>query len=128
MPFKITRPLILTLVVSLLTVEAYAQLRLPEGNYWKHLPNGLQVLVIENNKVPLVTVEIAVKNGAYTEGPEFSGLSHLFEHMFYKANKDYPYQEAFLIRTQQLGAIWNGTTDVERVNYFFTFVRVCLFV
>jgi zinc protease len=120
MPFKFTRPLLLTLIVSLLAVAASAQLRLPEGYYWKQLPNGLQVLVIENAKVPLVTVEIAVKNGAYTEGPEFSGLSHLFEHMFFKANKDYPNQEVFLKRTQQLGAIWNGTTDVERVNYFFT--------
>jgi zinc protease len=102
---------------------AIAQPRLPEGYFWKKLPNGLEVVVIENSKVPLATIEIAVKNGAYTEGPEFSGLSHLFEHMFFKANKDYPNQEAFLKRTQQLGAIWNGTTDVERVNYFFTFDR-----
>ncbi|SDQ00210.1 zinc protease [Mucilaginibacter sp. OK268] len=102
---------------------AIAQPRLPEGYFWKKLPNGLEVVVIENSKVPLATIEIAVKNGAYTEGPEFSGLSHLFEHMFFKANKDYPNQEAFLKRTQELGAIWNGTTDVERVNYFFTFDR-----
>lgn len=95
--------------------------RLPEGYFWKKLPNGLQVLVIENHKVPLTTIEIAVKNGAYTEGPEYSGLSHLFEHMFFKANKDYPTQEKFLKRTQELGAIWNGTTGVERVNYYFTF-------
>lgn len=96
---------------------------LPEGYFWRKLPNGLQVVVIENHKVPLTTIEIAVKNGAYTEGPEYSGLSHLFEHMFFKANKDYPTQEKFLKRTQELGAIWNGTTDVERVNYFFTFDR-----
>jgi len=94
---------------------------LPENYFWKKLPNGLQVVVIENRKVPLATIEIAVKNGAYTEGPEYSGLSHLFEHMFFKANKDYPTQEKFFKRTQELGAIWNGTTDVERVNYFFTF-------
>ncbi len=98
-----------------------AQPKLPEGYFWKKLPNGLEVVVIENNKVPLATIEIAVKNGAYTEGPEYSGLSHLFEHMFFKANKDYPDQEKFLKRTQELGAIWNGTTDVERVNYYFTF-------
>ena len=54
------------------------------------MPNGLEVVAIENSKVPLATIEIAVKNGAYTEGPEYSGLSHLFEHMFFKANKDYP--------------------------------------
>lgn len=104
----------------LLAGQGLAQHRLPPNHYWKKLPNGLEVVVIENAKVPLVTLEIAVKNGAYTEGPEYSGLSHLFEHMFFKANKDYPDQEKFLKRTQELGAIWNGTTDVERVNYYFT--------
>jgi zinc protease len=101
--------------------SSLAQPRLPKDYYWKKLDNGLEVVVIENHKVPLATIEIAVRNGAYTEGPEFSGLSHLFEHMFFKANRDYPDQEKFLKRTQELGAIWNGTTDVERVNYFFTF-------
>ncbi len=104
-------------------LTAFAQPNLPSGYFWKQLPNGLQVVVIENHKVPLATIEIAVKNGAYTEGPEYSGLSHMFEHMFFKANKDYVDQAAFLKRTQELGAIWNGTTDVERVNYFFTFDR-----
>lgn len=95
--------------------------RLPQNYYWQKLDNGLQVVVIENHKVPLATIEVAVKNGAYTEGPEYSGLSHLFEHMFFKSNRDYPNQEKFLKRAQELGAIWNGTTGDERVNYFFTF-------
>ncbi len=95
--------------------------RLPKNYYWKQLSNGLEIVVIENNKVPLATIEMAVKNGAYTEGPEYSGLSHLFEHMFFKANKDYPDQEKFIKRTEELGMIWNGTTNVERVNYYFTF-------
>lgn len=102
------------------TVAAMSQSRLPENYHWQKLDNGLEVLVIENNKVPLATIEIAVKNGAYTEGPEYSGLSHLFEHMFFKANKDYPDQEKFIRRTEELGMIWNGTTGDERVNYFFT--------
>src|ERR1700751_5605545 len=120
MTSKHFKALTLTVALFFIAISSFAQLRLPPGYYWKQLPNGLEVLVIENSKVPLATIEIAVKNGAFTEGPEFSGLSHLFEHMFFKANKDYPNQEAFLKRTQQLGAIWNGTTDVERVNYFFT--------
>jgi len=113
----------LTLITMLLFATAFAsaQPRLPENYFWKKLSNGLEVVVIENHKVPLATIEIAVRNGAYTEGPEYSGLSHLFEHMFFKANRDYPDQEKFLKRTQELGAIWNGTTGDERVNYFFTF-------
>lgn len=114
---------LLNILLGLFLVSASAQPRLPEGYFWQKLSNGLEVVVIENSKVPLVTIEMAVKNGAYTEGPEYSGLSHLFEHMFFKANNDYPDQEKFLKRTQELGAIWNGTTSEERVNYYFTFNR-----
>src|SRR5215212_2633770 len=103
------------------TTSAIAQPRLPKNYYWQKLDNGLEVVVIENSRVPLATIEIAVKNGAFTEGPEYSGLSHLFEHMFFKANKDYPNAEKFEKRIQELGAINNGSTSEERVNYFFTF-------
>ena len=111
----------LTFLVIAMGLTAAAQPRLPKNYYWQKFDNGLEVVVIENHKVPLATIEIAVKNGAYTEGPEYSGLSHLFEHMFFKANKDYPNQEKFIERVKELGAIWNGTTGDERVNYFFTF-------
>jgi zinc protease len=84
------------------------------------LPNGLTVLVVENHALPLMTVEIAAKNGSLTEPPEYNGLSHLYEHMFFKANQAYPTQEAYMDRMQALGALWNGTTNTERVNYFFT--------
>src|SRR5258705_12892249 len=104
---------ILTAALLGASISAFAQPRLPKDYYWQKLDNGLEVVVIENHKVPLATIEIAVKNGAYTEGPEYSGLSHLFEHMFFKANKDYPDQEKFIRRTKELGAIWNGTTGDE---------------
>ena len=84
------------------------------------LANGLQVIVIENHAVPLVTVELDVKNGAYTQSPEYEGLAHLYEHMFFKANRAIPSQERYLQRLRQLGASWNGTTSEERVNYFAT--------
>jgi zinc protease len=118
---NLTKLLMLCMLVLAGVLGAKAQPRLQPGYFWKKLPNGLEIVVIENHKVPLVTTEIAVKNGAYTEGPEYSGLSHLFEHMFFKANKDYPTQEKLLKRIQDLGAIFNGTTGTERVNYFFTY-------
>ncbi len=89
--------------------------------YSKGLPNGLQVIVIENSVVPLVSIELDVRNGSYTEPPEYNGLSHLYEHMFFKANASIPNQEQYLARMQELGMSWNGTTSEERVNYFFTF-------
>jgi zinc protease len=83
-------------------------------------PNGLTVLVVEDHALPLVTIEIAARNGSMTESPEYNGLSHLYEHMFFKANKAMPSQEAYLARVRELGIIFNGTTNTERVNYFFT--------
>jgi zinc protease len=51
------------------------------------LPNGLEVIVLPDNAVPLVTVEMVVRNGSFTEPPELNGLSHLYEHMFFKTNR-----------------------------------------
>jgi zinc protease len=84
------------------------------------LDNGLEVIVIENHSVPLVTIEMDVRNGAFTESPEYDGLSHLYEHMFFKANRTIPDQESYMARVRQLGAVFNGTTSEERVNYYFT--------
>ncbi len=53
----------------------------------KTLKNGLEVIVLPDSSVPLVTVELAVRNGSFTEPLEFNGLSHLYEHMFFKDNK-----------------------------------------
>src|SRR5664279_5101705 len=86
----------------------------------KALGNGLDVIVVHNPSVPLVTVEVDVHNGAYTEPPEYNGLSHLYEHMFFKANAVLTSQEAYMKRANELGMAWNGTTNTERVNYFFT--------
>lgn len=84
------------------------------------LPNGLDVIVVENRGVPLVTIEADVKNGSFTQGPAYEGLSHLYEHMFFKANKEYPNPDQFVARASELGASFNGTTSEERVNYYLT--------
>ncbi|MEZ5308261.1 MAG: pitrilysin family protein [Pyrinomonadaceae bacterium] len=55
--------------------------------YNKTLKNGLEVIVLPDNSIPLVTVELAVRNGSFTEPIEYNGLSHLFEHMIFKPNK-----------------------------------------
>ncbi|MDE3126382.1 MAG: insulinase family protein [Gemmatimonadota bacterium] len=84
------------------------------------LPNGLQVIVVQNHGVPLATVEIDVRNGSFTQDSGFDGLSHLYEHMFFRADSDYPEPDAFEARASQLGAVFNGSTEEERVNYYLT--------
>jgi zinc protease len=107
-------------LLSVTVLLAGAQQKWPSNIFFTKLDNGLQVLVLEDPSVPLATVEIAVHNGAFTEDTAYNGLSHLYEHMFFKANKDIPSQEKYLDRIHELGIVFNGTTGDERVNYFFT--------
>ncbi len=86
----------------------------------KVLANGLEVIVVENHGVPLATIEVDVKNGSFTQSPEFAGLAHMYEHMFFRANSKFPDPESFVGRAGDLGAVFNGTTAEERVNYFLT--------
>jgi zinc protease len=84
------------------------------------LPNGFEIIVLEDHSVPLVTIEMAARNGSYTEPPELNGLSHLYEHMFFKANRAIANAEEYLLKVGQLGIAYNGSTREEVVNYYFT--------
>ncbi|MFL6211058.1 MAG: M16 family metallopeptidase [Pyrinomonadaceae bacterium] len=84
----------------------------------KILPNGLEVIVLEDHSIPLVTVELAVKNGSFTEPPELNGLSHLFEHMFFKSNCSRLENASYLRVYDQMGILSNASTREEIVNYY----------
>jgi zinc protease len=86
----------------------------------KVLGNGLEIIVVENHGVPLATIEIDVKNGSFTQTPEFEGLAHMYEHMFFRADSKYPEPNQFWDRASDLGSVFNATTSEERVNYFMT--------
>jgi zinc protease len=84
------------------------------------LANGLEVIVVENRGVPLVTVEANVRNGSFVQSASTTGLAHLYEHMFFAANASYPRGGDYLARLSELGADYNGSTSEERVNYYLT--------
>ena len=86
----------------------------------RQLPNGLEIIVVEDHSIPLVTCELAVRNGSFTEPPELNGLSHLYEHMFFKANRATLDSEDYLKTIDQLGIVYNGQTQEEVVEYYFT--------
>ncbi|HBB87059.1 MAG TPA: insulinase family protein [Blastocatellia bacterium] len=101
--------------------KATVPARPPQAQLVNHsLANGLEIIVLEDHSVPLVTLELAVKNGSYTEPPELNGLSHLYEHMFFKANRAVANAEEYLRTIGQLGIAYNGTTREEVVDYYFT--------
>lgn len=85
----------------------------------KVLPNGLEVIVVQDHSIPLVNIELAVKNGSYTEPPELNGLSHLYEHMFFKRNAAIASDSDYLRTIGQMGIAYNGSTREEVVNYYF---------
>lgn len=112
------RRLLSALVLALAFSAAQAEEAPPYKS--KKLPTGLELVTLEVHKVPLVTIVLAVKAGAMTETPQSNGLTHLWEHMFFKGNKRIPNQEAFNKRIRQLGIVYNGDTSAEKVRYYFT--------
>ena len=84
------------------------------------LANGLEVIVVENHGVPLATVEADSRNGSFTQSPTYEGLSHLYEHMIFKANAAYPLPDQWVARASELGAVFNGQTQEEQVDYWLT--------
>lgn len=82
----------------------------------KTLPNGLEVIVLPDASIPIVTVELDVRNGSFTEPPEFHGLSHLYEHMFFKPNAAVRVRECEKALTSFTGASNPGCADIMKLK------------
>jgi predicted Zn-dependent peptidase len=84
------------------------------------LPNGLEVLLARDPKLPVVAVNVWYHVGAYHEQPGRTGFAHLFEHMMFQGSKHVP-DDVHIAMLEQLGATdLNGTTNFDRTNYFET--------
>lgn len=88
-----------------------------EGITEYHLENGLKVLLYPDPSRPTVTVNLTVFVGSRHEGYGEAGMAHLLEHMVFKGTPTHPKVPAAL---QARGARFNGTTWVDRTNYFET--------
>ena len=98
--------------------------QVPEIQFEKYtLPNGLQVILHVDRKLPIVHVNQWYHVGSKNEKPGRTGFAHLFEHMMFQGSKNVP-GEYFSV-VEELGANLqeggvNGTTDNDRTNYFAT--------
>ena len=108
------------LVLAVPTVAVAQRSELEKFIHHRVLPNGLEVIVAESHGVPLATIEFNVRNGSFTQRPGTEGLAHMYEHMIFKANDVFPEPDAFIQRAAELGAVFNGRTQEERVNYYLT--------
>ena len=80
--------------------------------------NGLRVLVFPDASKQTATVNITFLVGSRHEGYGETGMAHLLEHMVFKGapkHKDIPAE------FKAKGAQFNGTTWVDRTNYYETF-------
>lgn len=81
------------------------------------LPNGLDVVLREDHRLPLVAVNIWYHVGPANELPGRTGFAHLFEHMMFQSS-GHVGEDQFIKYMEGAGASFiNGTTDADRTNY-----------
>ena len=97
---------------------AAAALPAPDIAHTKfQLSNGLTVIVHEDHKAPIVSVNVWYHVGSKNEPQGRSGFAHLFEHLMFNGSENYD-QDWFKM-VEALGATdLNGTTNNDRTNYF----------
>ncbi|MFB1000968.1 MAG: pitrilysin family protein [Pseudomonadales bacterium] len=103
-------------VLAPITSAQYADaIDIPYERY--ELDNGLTLLVHEDRKAPIVTVNIWYHVGSKDERPGITGFAHLFEHLMFNGSENYN-DEWFLPLQKAGGTDLNGTTWFDRTNYF----------
>ena len=81
------------------------------------LANGLEVVVIENRRVPAVIQMLWYKVGATDEAPGESGAAHFFEHLMFKGTEKHPPDE-FSAFVRRHGGFENAFTSPDQTGYY----------
>jgi len=84
------------------------------------LPNGFEVIFVEDHRLPLVAFNLWIHAGPRNEGPGQTGFAHLFEHLMFAGSKHLPRGVADRVIDAVGGTDSNGSTDFDRTNYYFT--------
>lgn len=115
------RPLRLLVLAALIAVAAArpgrAETRLDVPYEMFRLPNGLTVIVHEDRRLPMVSVNTWYHVGSAREVPGRTGFAHLFEHLMFNGSKNVP-QGAFDQWLEAVGGDNNGSTTTDRTNYW----------
>lgn len=85
----------------------------------ERLANGLRVIVAEDHVAPVVAVNLWYDVGSKHEQPGRTGFAHLFEHVMFQGSKHVAKAEHIAL-VQAAGGTMNGTTWLDRTNYFET--------
>ena len=82
----------------------------------RQLDNGLDVIVHEDHRVPIVAVNVWYRVGSKNERPGMTGFAHLFEHLMFEGSQHH--DKGYFPPLQQAGAQLNGSTNTDRTNYW----------
>jgi len=82
------------------------------------LPNGLEVILAPDRRVPIVAVNVWYHVGSGHEVYGRSGFAHLYEHMEFQGSKNVGSDRHFEVLRKIGGDNVNGTTNSDRTNYF----------
>ena len=80
------------------------------------LENGLNVILHEDNNLPLTAVNVWYHVGSKNEELGKTGFAHLFEHMMFEGSKNHRHD--YFDPLQKVGASINGSTTSDRTNYW----------
>ena len=80
------------------------------------LPNGLRVALLERREVPMVAATAIVGAGSALESEDFSGASHLLEHLLFNGTSTMS-QEELYAAVDRIGAYSNAHTDEDHTYY-----------
>ncbi|QOY94097.1 insulinase family protein [Massilia sp. UMI-21] len=84
------------------------------------LPNGLQVILVEDRRLPIVAVNIWYHVGPANEAPGLTGFAHLFEHMMFAATRHIPRGMADRLLEGAGATDSNGGTGYDQTSYYDT--------
>jgi zinc protease len=112
---------IFSLSVLPFSLSAQTALKVPEIKYETYkLPNGLQVILHRDTRLPLVGFDLWYHVGPRNERAGLTGFAHLFEHMMFEGSQHVG-EKAHFKYLESIGATGiNGTTSFDRTNYFET--------
>lgn len=83
------------------------------------LSNGLTVILHEDHSDPIVHVDVTYHVGSAREEIGKSGFAHFFEHMQFQGSDHVADEQHFKTITEAGGTL-NGSTNLDRTNYFET--------
>src|SRR6516165_10271960 len=104
--------------------QKFPPLQVPQLKFERYkLANGMEVILSEDHRLPIVSVNLWYHVGAVNETARRTGFAHLFEHMMFEGSRHVPGNSHFRFLEAAGASDINGTTEFDRTNYYETILR-----